>query len=198
MLKQTLIAALVLAAPVAGAEDVAYVTDILRLGIYEAQDTSGRPFQNLVSGTALTVLERVPNYARVRTPDGREGWVRSAFIVTEKPAQLRLAEMTAELESMQARIDAAETARNETEASVRQMTEELSAKISAADAVQDRLARLEQENSSYASMVERYRGSVPIAWAIGALVVVFAAGALAGTWWLDRSIRRRFGGHRIY
>lgn len=198
MLKQTLIAALVFAAPAAGAQEVAYVTDILRLGIYEAQDTSGRPFQNLVSGTALTVLERVPNYARVRTPDGKEGWVRSAFIVSEKPAQLRLAEMTAELESMQARVDAAEAEREETEGRVGRMTEELSAKISAADAVQDRLTRLEQENASYSSMVDRYRGSVPIAWVIGALVVAFSAGVLAGTWWLDRSIRRRFGGHRIY
>jgi hypothetical protein len=38
-----------------GAE-TAYVTDMLRLGIHNASDTSDRPFDNLVSGTALEVL----------------------------------------------------------------------------------------------------------------------------------------------
>jgi SH3 domain protein len=89
-----------LVSPLAGAEDIAYVTDILRLGIHQAQDTSDRPFQNLLSGTELTVLDRVPNYAHVRTNDGQEGWVKSAYLVTDKPVQLRVAEMEAEIETL--------------------------------------------------------------------------------------------------
>jgi len=174
------------------------VTDILRLGIHSAQDTSDQAFRNLVSGTELTVLERIPNYARVRTPDGEEGWVRSAFLVTEKPAQLRLAELTAELQATQTQLVAADAARLEARSSTSQINEELSQKVAAVDAVQDEFNRLQTENATFAGLVERYRGSLPIPWVIGALVVVFAAGVLAGTWWLDRSIRRRFGGHRIY
>lgn len=182
----------------AWAQETAYVTDILRLGIHRAQDTSDRAFDNLISGTELTVLERVPNYARVRTPDGAEGWVRSAFIVSEKPAQARVAELEAELEALRRETAEAEASRLEAEENIRQMTEELSGKIEAADAVQDTLARLRQENADYESLLSQYRGSVPVVWVVGALIVAFAGGALAGTWWVDRSIRRRFGGHRIF
>lgn len=198
MVKRTLILVALLGAPTAWAQEIAYVTDILRLGIHRARDTSDRAFENLVSGTELTVLERTTNYARVRTPDGAEGWVRSAFIVTEKPAQARLAELTAELEAMHGRVETAEAARLEAETSTGKLNQELKVKIAAADAVQEKLARLEQENATFSTLVERYRRSVPLTWAIGALVVFFAGGVLAGTWWLDRSIRQRFGGHRIY
>lgn len=191
-------AVLVAASPVR-AQEVVYVTDILRLGIHRAPDTSDAPFRNLVSGTELTVLERVqPNYARVRTPDGEEGWVRAAFLVSEKPAQLRVAELTEALDEARAALAATEAARLESEASTGRMNEELSRKIAAADAVQNEFARLKSENERYETLVARYRGALPILWVAGALVVTFAGGLLLGMWWLDRSIRRRFGGHRIY
>ena len=180
------------------AQEVAYVTDILRLGIHRAQDTTDSPFRNLVSGTELTVLERVPNYARVRTPEGEEGWVRSAFLVADKPAQLRVAELTAELDQVRAELAATEAARVEAVTSTSRMNEELSRKLAAADAVQDEFARLKVDNEAFVALVDQYRGALPVPWVAGALVVVFASGLLAGIWWLDRSIRRRFGGHRIY
>ena len=36
----------------------AYVTDKLQLGLHAAEDTSDAPMKNLVSGTALKILER--------------------------------------------------------------------------------------------------------------------------------------------
>ena len=192
-----LLAAIFAAFP-AGAQEIAYVTDILRLGIHEARDTSDQAFAQLVSGTELTVLERTTNYTRVRTPDGREGWVRSAFIVTEKPAQARIAELTAELDSMRERVADAEAAQRAVETNTRSLTEELTEKVAAADAVQDTLGRLRQENEQYAELFARYRGAVPLVWVAGAILIALLGGALGGTWMLDRSIRRRFGGHRIY
>ena len=198
MLKRFSILLLVFAMPVAWAQEIAYVTDILRLGIHRAQDTSDRPIRNLVSGTELTVLERTTNYARVRASDGTEGWVRSAFIVSDKPAQLRVAEVTADLEAARLALAAAEEAKTEAETSTSRLNQELMTKIAAADAVQDRLSSLEEENATYGALVDRYRGSVPLLWVAGALVVVFVGGVVSGTWWLDRSIRARFGGHRPY
>jgi SH3 domain protein len=180
------------------AQEIAYITDILRLGIHNAADTSDRPFQNLVSGTSLTILERVPNYARVKTADGREGWVKSAFLVTEKPAQLQLAEMEATLAEFKERVDAAETARSAAELRAAGIAEEFGVTLSTANETEATLARLSQENESFEARLEQYRGALPIAWVVGALIVVFFAGVMLGTWWLDRSIRRRFGGHRIY
>lgn len=185
-------------APLAGAQDIAYVTDILRLGIHAAEDTSDRPFQNLISGTELTVLERRTNYARVRTPDGDEGWVKSAYLVTEKPAQLRVAEVEAELAHLREQLELAKSARMVAETEANRVNKEVAANVDSAEAIRDTLARLQQENESFEARLEQYRGAIPWTWVIGALVVTLVGGFVAGIWWLDSSIRRRFGGFRIY
>ena len=73
--------------PLAAFGDTAYVTDNLRLGLYEAEDTSGRPLQMLESGQAMETLTRDRNYANVRLPNGTEGWVKAAYLVDDKPAR---------------------------------------------------------------------------------------------------------------
>src|SRR5215831_18308169 len=106
MLKRlTLTAALCACAGTAMAERM-YVTDSLRLGLYRSEDTNDKPLVNLMSGAQVDVLERNASLARVRTPSGDEGWVKAAFLVPEKPAQLRVAELEAELAGL--RNEAAE------------------------------------------------------------------------------------------
>src|SRR6185436_12169046 len=70
--------------------ETVYVTDVLRLGLYDAPNSSDKPVENLVSGTALEVLERDASYAHVRLADGREGWVKATYLVTDKPASARV------------------------------------------------------------------------------------------------------------
>ena len=145
----------------AGAQEIAYVTDILRLGIHVAEDTSDRPFQNLISGTELTVLERTTNYARVRTPGGDEGWVKSAYLVTEKPAQLRVAEVEAELAHLREQLELAKSARMAAETEANRINKEVTANEDSAEAIRDTLARLQQENENYEARLEQYRGAIP-------------------------------------
>ena len=61
----------------------------LRLGIHQAADTSDRAFRMLESGQALEVIERNRNYARVRLPDGTEGYVKVAYLVDDKTPRSR-------------------------------------------------------------------------------------------------------------
>ncbi|MBN1238949.1 MAG: TIGR04211 family SH3 domain-containing protein [Gammaproteobacteria bacterium] len=186
-----------LAAANAGAE-TAYVTDLLRLGIHRAPDTSDRAFDSLISGTALEVLESSVNYARVRTSEGQEGWVKAAYLVAEKPARLRVAEVEAELETLRAKLDAAQTARAAAEQQARRIEQEVLADENSAAALRKSVDSLRRENSDYASRLERYRASLPLNWVLPALVLTLIAGFAAGWWWLDASIRRRHGGYRIY
>lgn len=187
-----------LCAPVWAVAETAYVTDILRLGIHRAQDTSDRAFENLVSGTPLEVLERVPNYARVRTADGQEGWVKSAYLVAEKPAQLRVAEVEAELAALREELAAASAARYTAESEAARLSKQMATSVSSADAIEDTLARLKQQNEAYEARLEGYRGALPLKWVAAALAVVLAGGFVAGLWVLDLVIRKRHGGFRIY
>jgi SH3 domain protein len=184
-------------APPAAAETT-YVTDSLRLGIHRNSQTSDRPFDNLLSGTPLEVLERNASFARVRTPDGREGWVKAAFLVDEKPAALRVTELETELAGLRSLVEQAHSARSTAEQELDRLGEEVAAKTGSAEAVHETLARLERENADYEARMESYRGSLPLPWVLAAFVVTLTAGFAAGLWWLDARIRRRHGGFRVY
>jgi SH3 domain protein len=180
------------------AAETAYVTDSLRLGLHAAPDTSDRPFENLISGTAVEVLERNPSYARVRLADGREGWVKATFLIAGKPAAARVAELEAELERQGETANAAKTAQAAAEQELARYTAELQAKTGSAETLEETLARLREENRAHEQRLEAYRYALPMKWVIPALVVMLVAGFLAGLWWLDALIRRRHGGFRVY
>jgi SH3 domain protein len=198
MLKRVGLAIALCAVARVAAAETAYVTDSLRLGLHAAPDTSDRPFENLISGTAVDVLERNPNYARVRLTDGREGWVKATFLVELKPAAARVAELEAEMLSLKEATVAAKTAQDVAEQELARYTEDLQAKTGSAETIQETVERLREQNDAHEARLEAYRYSLPIKWVIPALVVVLVAGFFAGLWWLDALIRRRHGGFRVY
>ncbi len=192
------LAMLLLGAATAAAGETAYVTDSLRLGLYADRDGSGTAVQNLVSGTALEVLERTQGYARVRTAAGSEGWVKSAYLVDEKPAQLRVAELEAELATLRSDMDRARAERVTAEDELHRLGKQVASSTEGSEAIQDTLGRLKQQNETYEARLESYRWSLPLPWVAAALVVALGAGFVSGLWWLDALIRRRHGGFRVY
>ncbi len=181
----------------ADAETV-YVTDSLRLGLHAAVDTSDRPFDNLVSGTAVEVLERNASYARVRLTDGREGWVKATFLVAEKPAAARVLDLEAEIGSFEHSVAAAKTAQTAAESELASLRSELRATTGSAESIQETIERLQRENSAHEAQLEGYRHALPLVWVLPAVVVALVGGFLLGLWWLDAWIRRRHGGFRVY
>jgi SH3 domain protein len=198
MLKQAVVClALGLGAGRVCAETV-YVTDVLRLGLYAVPDSSDKPVENLVSGTALEVLERDGSYAHVRLADGREGWVKATYLVTDKPASARVLELEAEVGGFQNAAAAAKTAQTAAEQELASLRGELQSTTGSAETIKETIARLENENQAHVERLEMYRYTLPLAWVVPALVVSLVAGFLVGLWWLDALIRRRHGGFRVY
>lgn len=184
---------LLAAVPALAAETV-YVTDELRLGMYDNEQTNGRAFKSLVSGDRLEVLERSLMSIRVRTDDGEEGWVKTAYVVTKEPARRRVAgleEANGELEQanaeLTAKLDTAEAGIGTLEAelaSVESQVEELPALKEAHAALQAEAATRERR--------------VPLLWVVIAVAVALVLGTAAGYYWLDRKVRSHFGGIRPY
>jgi len=196
--RKSLLAMVALAWPTLLMAETAYVTDILRLGLHRAEDTSDQPFRTLVSGTELEILAQTTNFAQVRAADGEEGWVKSAYLVIDKPAQLRVAETEAELTALRGELDRAKLAQRSAEQQLGQVAQQIDSAASSSNAVEATLNRLKYENADFAQRLERYRGSVPMSWALGALVVTLVAGFALGLGWIDYTSRRRHGGFRIY
>ena len=197
MLKRLLPAVSLMLCAVASAE-TAYVTDVLQLGIHAAPDTSDRAFANLVSGTAVEVLERNTGYARVKLADGREGWVRATYLVTTAPAAARIVELEAKVADLEGTATAAKAAQLAAEQELGRVTTQFQATTGSTASIEETIERLTAENSAYEERFESYRHALPLPWVVVAGVVALVAGFLAGLWWLDALIRRRHGGFRVY
>mgnify|MGYP001813453302 CR=1 FL=1 len=184
--------------PTLAAAQTAYVTDNPRLGLHAAEDTSDRAFRYLDSGQEMEILIRDRNYANVRLPDGAEGWVKSAYLVDEKPAKLIVAETMAERDRLAAELEETRQAFAEPAAMIDQLKAETSDLTSRLESAQTQIDSLQAENASIQGLKEEYRGSVPLKWVGGVIAVCLIVGFLGGLWWVDRRSRQRHGGIRIY
>lgn len=183
---------------VAAHGETAYVTDNLRLGIHQAADTSDRAFDSLESGQELEIISRDRNYANVRLPNGREGYVKAAYLVFDKPAKLIVAQTLSENESLQAELDELRAAFAEPSARISALEAELASSMASSGENESTIAALTAEVEDYRGRQSLYKYSVPLPWMGGALLVCLLAGFLFGLWWVDQRSRRRHGGIRIY
>jgi SH3 domain protein len=187
-----------LPAALAWSQETMYVTDVVQLGVHRAEDTSDDAFRNLVSGTEVTVLERATNFARIRMDDGEEGWVRSFYLIGEKPARARVAELEARIGELEQQLGQAIASGESPATEAGEAAAGAAENVAAGAADRERIIELERENQAYFERFERYRGTLPWPWVLGAVVVALGAGFLGGYWWLDAAIRRRYGGFKVY
>ena len=144
------------------------------------------------------MLERATNFARIRTADGAEGWVRSFYLISEKPARTRVAELEARVGTLEQDLAEARADSESATEAAGDVAAGAEVERASAEAERQRLAELEQENQAYFERFERYRGTIPWPWVLGAVLVALGGGFLAGYWWLDATIRRRYGGFKVY
>ena len=184
--------------PLSALGQTAYVTDNLRLGLYEAEDTSGSPTRMLESGQAMEILSRDRNYANVQLPDGSEGWVKATYLVDIKPAKLIVAEITAERDALLTELADTKQAFAAPAATIDTLKKDvMSFETLLAESSAEVIA-LEDENASIRGLKDQYKGSLPLRWVAIAIAVCLIAGFLLGMWWVDRQNRKRHGGIRIY
>ncbi|MDJ0813795.1 MAG: TIGR04211 family SH3 domain-containing protein [Woeseiaceae bacterium] len=184
--------------PFAAFAETAYVTDTLRLGLHQAEDTSDRPFRNLESGQEMEVLSRTQYYAHVQLPDGTQGYVKAGFLVANKPAKLIVAETQAQVDRLAGELEETKRAFAAPAAtidSLRAQTSDLEARLATSEASATELA---EENSELRERQAQNRLLVPLSWVAGVAAVCLVGGLLFGLWWTDYRSRKRHGGIRIY
>ena len=189
------------ASPAVRAENL-YVIEQLVVSVSSAPDGSGERIASVRSGDALEVLERSGDEVHVRTGSGREGWIRASYLSAEEPLRPRLAQRTAEVarlkedvSRLQAQLAAARSAASTTPlggaaAPTAAPTAALTAAVAAEDTARAPRALFAAEEE------ESPRRVWP--WALGAALLALCVGFALGALVLDRHIRRKYGGLRIY
>lgn len=178
--------------------ETAYVTDMLQLGVHGAPDTSDTAFTFLKSADSVEVLERNLFYARVRIADGREGWVRTTFLVDEPPPRLRVETVENERDRTAADLEKLRGSFNQQKSKLSELEGKISANEAGVRAEQEELEQLRAANDDLDERLETYRYSLPIFWFLIGIILSLGAGVFAGWWWLDNRSRMRHGGFRVY
>lgn len=90
MLRPLLVGALLWAVTATAQDPVRYVSDEIPIALRSGPSADSAQSGALASGARLELLESNGSYARVRTADGREGWVPQRYLASEPPARERL------------------------------------------------------------------------------------------------------------
>jgi len=155
-----LILLLCMAAVAAHAETTAYISDQLRVSLRAGQSDQQPILRMLPSGTEVTVLQNDPGsgYSRVRTENGVEGWVYTAYLMKEPAARERLqaAEKRAdELEQEKRRIESESKAQSELVSNAEALDRENKSLNSRIVALETELDMLKQDNATLRDSTRR-------------------------------------------
>lgn len=95
-----------------------YIDDTLRVGVRAEIGHQTAPIEVITTGAVLEILEQEDQYARIRTDDGIEGWVRTRYLTDSPPAKITLTQVNAdyqqalsELGDLQQQIEQNKTAK---------------------------------------------------------------------------------------
>jgi hypothetical protein len=173
-----------------------YVIEQLVVAVASAPDASGERVATLKSGDRVEVLERAGEQVHVRLAGGREGWVRASYLSADEPLRVRLAQRDAEVARLGDELNAlkAQLRANATPAAATPVAS-VSGKpgVASAVAAEDAAAA---PAALFDASEERPRTLWP--WTLAASLIGFGLGFGLGALMLDRHIRRKYGGLRIY
>jgi hypothetical protein len=222
--RQALLLSALAASPAIHAETL-YVIEQLVVNVNSAPDATGQRVTTIKSGEPVEVLERQGDQIHVHLQNGTEGWVRKGYLSADEPVQHRLTERNAEVEKLKQDVARLEgelaTARGGTrggktgdaptsgpgsaagpKAVVTSAPSTVSNMTSAAAAAP---AETNSAENDPAPGEPAYFMTPPDAparpvwhWALGSFVVALGLGFVLGWYVLDRRIRRKYGGLRIY
>ena len=182
-----------------GVAATAYVSDELVLGVYSEENNQGQRLATLHSGTSVETLAQSGDFTQVRLSDGTTGWVKSAFLITNEPAVVRVKQLQDELDQSRATTPALAEAAARSE--VERLKLELAAKRSELDAVQagkSAPAAAPPQKLGPLGAIEAAAAHRWLLIAAAALAIGLGCGFWLGFATLARRVRQKFGGIKVY
>lgn len=182
--------AVALVSSVAHAETT-YVNDQLIVGVTATSDAESERVAQVKSGDKLEVIEREGDQTHIKLSNGKDGWVKSSYLTNEPPPQVRLTERTAEVEKLRTEGD-----------KLKQDVTRLEGELAAARAVHNATSDAPPPPAPVHDTVflrepePKSSTSWPVL--LGVAAVMLFIGFITGWTTLDRRIRQKYGGLKIY
>jgi hypothetical protein len=216
VIRPTLLLLGALAATAAAHAETQYVVEQVIVNVLSAPDSSGTRVGSIKSGDGVEVLDRQGEVLHVKMTNGTEGWVRKSYLSPQLPLKTQVADRTAEVEKLKQDVTRLEgelaTARGGPHGKAAGGPANTTGGASgAAPAPSGTAAAAAGSNAdpnadpathdpppSY-FMTPPDSPARPVwHWALGSFVVALLLGFVLGWYMLDRRIRAKYGGLRIY
>jgi uncharacterized protein YgiM (DUF1202 family) len=92
--------------PLGPVAETAYIVDELLVGVHQTKDLGSAIMKVLPSGTRLEVLKYEGAFAQIEDEEQARGWVDAAYLTTEPPSTIRVAELRHEKAVLESRLRA--------------------------------------------------------------------------------------------
>ena len=189
--------ALAFSAPAVRADPI-YVIEQLVVSVTSTPDADGERIGQVKSGDKLELLERQGEEAHVRLPNGKDGWIKSSYVTPEPPLQTRLTERTAEVEKLKQEGEKLRQDSDKLKQDVSRLESQLAASRVAHNATSDSPPPPAPIHETVFLREPQRSGESSWLFSLGISVVMLLVGFAVGWKTLDRRIRRKYGGLRIY
>lgn len=182
------------AVSVAQAETV-YVAERLRIGLRAEVVETSAVVKTVETGTPLEVVERFDKLARVRDPEGTEGWIETRYLSPEPPARLQLTRLQQDLAKSRTQAAEAQAQLKKSQTTVAEQAEKIkSLELQVADKPPAAVAPATPKAPPPVIPAAANTGSgFSYLW-LGISFAMLVIGFAAGVRWLRESIRKRSGG----
>lgn len=183
--------------------DPLYVIEQLIVNVSSEPD-GGERVASIRSGDKVESIERQGDQTHVRLASGSEGWVKSSYLSADPPLRQRLDERTQELEKTQRRVEQLESelAQAKLVANAKPAPIQAPPPPPPAEEEDERTPEVAPPPSKPITTTHtafpEASGRPTWKWVVGSSAVCLLAGFALGWRTLDRRIRRKYGGLRIY
>ncbi len=164
------------------AADTLYVVEQVVVALNANPDGSGERVATLKSGDRVELIERNGEAVHVRLPDGKEGWLRAIYVSGDAPLRPRLQQSEAEVERLKAEVS------------------RLQAQLQGAASLPAAAAAPEEPPPPAPGLFPATPSAPAHLWPylLGSSALALLIGFGVGWRVLDRRIRSKYGGIKIY
>lgn len=133
-----------------------YVTDVLKLRLWDKKETGRKVIKIVGSGELLDVISKDDQWANVRTSDGKEGWLQKRFLVSKMTHNRKLARLERKHKALmiQNSVLLEENAKLKTDNA--QMKEELDRTKRTSNEIAESFESLKTESAGFVELKAKY------------------------------------------
>jgi len=151
----TLLAGLLIMPMVSAAETV-YVSENFEITMRTGPGSDRKIISLVQSGKALEVLEKGPEWSRVSTPGGKEGWVLNRYLTSDQPCAMVLSRVRQDYDVLDATYNNLKERFDQLDAQKKSTDADLSRSRKEQDELSSAYTTLKKEASEYLKLKKRH------------------------------------------